>query len=179
MGEISKAVGQWIVSNLGWAAVIFLFVLSGLFKIVKVEVNPIGWILDKIGNAINRGVNTQIDSLKKDLDDFEKKTNESIDELKTGTSQNCAELQKRLSEMEKSNDFQSARQIKAHVLEFANSCMTGQKHTLEDFTNLFEENEEYEKLVAKYELKNDVYTEDMKYIKKVYQHCMETNSFLQ
>ena len=30
MGEVSKAVGQWIVANTGWAFIIFLFILTGL-----------------------------------------------------------------------------------------------------------------------------------------------------
>ena len=68
MGEISKAVGQWIVANVGWSVIIFLFFLSGLFKIVKIEINPIGWILGKIGNALTKDVRNDISVFKEDTD---------------------------------------------------------------------------------------------------------------
>lgn len=189
MGEISKAVGQWIVGNVGWVVVIILFILSGLFKIKKIEVSPLGWLIGKIGSMLNKGVmdhintlkedtNQQIKDLKSDLDAFEQKTNTSITELKCGTKANCAELKTRLSEMERSNDMQTIRQIKAHVLDFANSCMNGRRHTRKDFVNINKENKEYERLVRKYGIENDAYTDDYKYIRKKYKECRENNSFL-
>ena len=151
MGEISKAVGQWIVSNVGWTVIIALFILSGLFKITKIELNPIGWIIGWIGKNFTKDVrkdvadlkvdtntrfeeiktdraasirdlkkelkedyNKQITDLRTDLDAFETKTNSSIDEMKTGTTANCELLKSRLDLMEKSNDMQTVRQIKAH-----------------------------------------------------------------
>ena len=211
MGEISKAVGQWIVSNVGWTVIIFLFILSGLFKITKIELNPIGWIIGWIGKHFTQEVrkdvaefktetndkfeeikkdraesikdlkndyNKQIADLRLDLDAFELKTNTSIDEMKSGTSRNCEILKSRLDLMEKSNDMQTVRQIKAHVLDFANSCMNKRKHTKMDFENIIKENQEYEELVKKYDLQNNVYAEDYAYIMKIYHHCQESNSFL-
>lgn len=211
MGEISKAVGQWIVSNVGWTVIIFLFILSGLFKITKIELNPIGWIIGWIGKHFTKEVrkdvadlktetnnkfaeikkdraesikdlkndyNKQIADLRLDLDAFELKTNTSIDEMKNGTNVNCELLKSRLDLMEKSNDMQTVRQIKAHVLDFANSCMNKRKHTKMDFENIIKENQEYEELVEKYDLQNNVYAEDYAYIMKIYHHCQETNGFL-
>jgi len=211
MGEISKAVGQWMVGNVGWTAIIILFVVSGLFKLTKREVDPLGWILSQFGKAITKEVRKDVADLKKetgikfaevktdrsakiqelksdyeekigvlssDLEEFKTSTNNTLTELKKGTADNCNKLQRRLDEMEKSNDMQTMRQIKAHILDFANSCRNGRKHTMEDFKNVLDENREYENLVKKYNLKNDIYTEDLKYIKKIYQHCLETNDFL-
>ena len=42
MGEIQKAVGQWIVSNVGWTVLIILFILSMFFEISKIKKEPIG-----------------------------------------------------------------------------------------------------------------------------------------
>lgn len=211
MSEISKAVGQWIVANIGWSVIIVLFIISGLFKIVKIELNPIGWIIATIGKTLTKDVrddiskwkieankkfqevkddrnakveelksdyNSKISALKTDLDNFEGKTNQSIAEIKSGTSNNCDILKTRLDQMEKSNDLQTVRQIKTHVLDFANSCLNGRKHTKQDFENIIKENEEYEELVTKYNLRNDVYTEDFKYVMKIYHECQEKHSFL-
>lgn len=189
MGEVTKAIWQWIAGNIGWIVLVILFIFSGLFKIKKIELSPLGWLIGKIGCALNKGVlehiktlkddtNQQIAGLKTDLDNFEQNTDLSIEELKTGTTENCKVLQQRLSEVERSNDMQTIRQIKAHVLDFANSCMNGRRHTRKDFVNINKENKEYERLVAKYNIENDAYTDDYKYIRKKYKECRENNSFL-
>lgn len=211
MGEISKAVGQWIVGNVGWTVVIVLFIISGLFKITKIEVNPIGWILGVLGKSLTKDVrkdvadlstktqtefenvkqdraakvaelkadyNQKIADLRNDLDDFEESTNQSISKMQTGTHDNCELLKVRLDAMEKSNDMQTIRQIKGHVLDFANSCMNGRKHTVRDFRNIIKENKEYESLVAKYGIENDVYKDDYEYIMEIYRDCKANRSFL-
>ena len=162
MGEIGKAVGGWIVANAGWSVIILLFLLSGIFKITKVELDPVGWILGWFGKTLTRDVRKdvaelkaqssqkfneikidraakieelkndyekKISDLRTDLDSFEERTNTSIDEMKHGTTLNCEILKGRLDQMEKSNDMQNVRQIKAHVLDFANSCLNHRKHT--------------------------------------------------
>ena len=233
MSEVSKAVGQWIVANLGWTIIIILFLLSSLFKIAKKEVDPLGAVISWIGRAFTKDVRTDIsnlktettsqitdlksettkqieklktdtnskfeevkkdrqnavESLKKDyndqiaelradLDGFEATTNKSICEMQNGTSISCDDLKKRLDDMERSNDMQTIRQIKTHVLNFANSCMNGTKHTFRDFRNIIKENKQYEELVAKYELKNDVYKDDFEFIMEIYHDCKLNRSFL-
>lgn len=189
MSEVSKAVGQWIVNNLGWTVIILLFVLSGLFKITKIEVNPIGWIISWIGKNLTSDVRKDVAGLKKDygnkiqalkddIDAFEQRTNTAMDEIKSGSQKSCEELKKRMNQMEKSNDLQTVRQIRAHILDFANSCMNGRKHTQKDFDNIFEEDKEYTKLVKKYRIRNARYKEDFDFIKTCYHKCLENNSFL-
>lgn len=211
MGEISKAVGQWILENVGWSVILLLFLLSCFFKIIKKEVDPLGWVIGWFGKAFTQDVrkdvallrattsakfeevktdraakieelksdyNDKISDLRADLDSFEISTNKSISEMQNGTSLNCEILKARLDAMEKSNDMQTVRQIKAHVLNFANSCMNGVKHTVRDFRNIIKENKEYEALVAKYNLVNDVYKDDFEYIMEIYRDCKKNRSFL-
>ncbi len=200
MPEISKAVGQWIVSNVGWTVVIGLFILSCIFKITKIEIDPLGIVIGWVGKMLTKDVrkdvadlktdtntkidelktdyNTQIKALKEDLDSFEKKTNTGISAMTKGTTRNCEMLKQRMDGMEKSNDMQTVRQIKAHVLSFANSCFNKGKHTKREFDNIIEENAEYERLVKKYKLVNDVYKEDYAFIMKCYHKCQDEGSFL-
>ena len=211
MAEISKAVGQWILANVGWTVIIILFLLSCFFKIAKKEIDPLGWVIGFIGRPLTKEVrkdiselkkdtaknfadvksdrqkkidelkkdyNAQIATLREDLDAFETTTNTNIKEIKEGTNANCEIMKKRLDEIEKSNDMQTVRQIKAHVLDFANSCMNKRRHTKQDFDNIIEENAQYEKFVKKYNLENDVYKEDYAFIMKIYHQCQENNSFL-
>lgn len=211
MSEISKAVGQWIVGNVGWSVVIFLFLLSCFFKITKIEIDPFGWLISLIGKALTKDVRKDISELKEstnrkfedvqkdrqskiaelksdydkkisdlreDLDNFELKAKEKMAQIREESHMNCESVTVRLDEMQRSNDMQTVRQIKAHVLEFANSCLNKVKHTKKDFDNIIAENQEYEMLVQKYHLVNDVYTEDFNYIMKIYHRCLEENSFL-
>lgn len=215
---LGEEVGKWVLNNVGWSFLIVLFVISILlrifnyfFKITKKEIDPIGWFIHKLGNALTRGVsrdiadfktstdqkfedikkdraalikklqddyNKQITDLKADIDSFEKSTNVSLDEMKEGTNSNCKMLKKRMDLMEKSNDLQSIRQIRAHVLDFANSCMNGRKHTVKDFDNIFDENQEYEALIKKHKIKNNKYKADYEFIEKCYKKCQDENSFL-
>lgn len=211
MGEVSKAVGQWIVDNVGWTALIVLFLIQGLFKVTKIELNPLGWLISWVGNSLTKDVRKDIADLKtetntkfaeiktdraakieelkkdyddkitdlrKDLDSFEERTNISITEMKNGTADNCKLLKARLDEMERSNDMQTIRDIKAHILDFANACLNHRPHTKQEFDSIIKENETYEALVKKYNLKNNVYDEDYKYILKVYHKNQDEDSFL-
>lgn len=213
-----EEVGGWMVGHVGLSVLIFLFAVSILlrifnyfFKITKKEIDPLGWLVHKLGNALTKGVRTdiadmrtdnikqfdqikkdradsikkmqddynkQITDLKSDIDSFEKTTNISLSEMKKSTDENCKTLKRRMDIMEKSNDLQSIRQIRAHVLDFANSCMNGREHSQNDFDNIFDENEKYEALCKKHKIKNNKYKADYEFIEKIYQKCREENSFL-
>lgn len=215
MSEIEKTVGQWIVSHLGLSIIILLFLLSCFFKVVKKEIDPLGWFVGWIGKHLTKRVredvadlkksteqrfaevkkdriakvdelkedyNEKIKDLREDLDSFEKTTNGSIYEIKTGTTNNCQQLKTRLDEMEaahqKSNDMQTVMQIRSHILDFANSCMNDRQHSKKEFENIIDENTLYEELVKKYNIKNAVYTEDYKYVMEIYHQCQKKGSFL-
>lgn len=193
MGEISKEVGQWIIHNVGWSVIIVLFILSCLFKITRIEVDPLGWFISWIGKLLTKNVradiadlktetNAQISELKRDTNDkfntLEAKTEAALDALKDRSNRNDEELDKRLREIELNQDHMAAARIKNHVLTFSRRCRNGEKHTKEDFMNLIEENVEYERLVQKHGWKNDVYTEDYAYFLEEYRRCIRENDFL-
>ena len=190
MGEALKPVGQWIAQNVPLTVLFVLFLFSVFFKIPKKEVRPIEWFIGWLGKHFTRELrkdiqvmkddsNKQIKDLRTDLDAFEERTNKAITVIQAGTTENCETLKAKLALMERSNDMQTLRQIKAHILDFANSCMNKRKHTKQDFENIIHENEEYEHIVAKYkDITNDVYTEDYNYIMKIYHKCQDEGSFL-
>ena len=190
MGEALKPVGQWIAQNVPLTVLFVLFLFSVFFKIPKKEIRPIEWFIGWLGKHFTRELrkdiqvmkddsNKQIKDLLTDLDAFEERTNKAITNIQNGTTDNCETLKAKLALMERSNDMQTLRQIKAHILDFANSCMNKRRHTKQDFENIIRENEEYEHIVAKYDdITNDVYTEDYNYIMKIYHKCQDEGSFL-
>ena len=69
--------------------------------------------------------------------------------------------------------------IRTLVLDFSNSCLNGRKHTKEEFDHVLQENKIYEHLIAKYDdIDNDVYTEAIAYIKRIYRKRMDKRDFL-
>ena len=178
MSEALKPVGQWIASNVSLTVLFGVFLFSVFFKIPKKEINILGWFLGWVGKCFSKDLREEISQMRLDFDTRTRDIKTDLDSFKEKAKLNYTSLETRLDKMEQSNDMQTIRQIKAHVLDFANSCFNKRKHTKKDFENIIRENEEYEALVQKYGLKNDVYTEDYNYIMKIYHKCQEDGSFL-
>ena len=200
MNEIVKPVEQWIAGNIGWAALIAVFIFSLFFEFSKIKLSPITALLRWIGNRITGGLKDDIADLKRDTNekiaDLKNDTNQRIAELrqenstkfadielqteliKRGTSENCEIMKTKLAELEEKQDMQTAARIKNHVLTFSRRCRKGEKHTEEDFRNLIEEHAEYERLVNKYGWTNDVYKEDYAFFLNEYHRCIRDNDFL-
>lgn len=183
--EFGKTVGQALVNNLSLVIIVMLWLLGCLFKVTKKEINPLGWVSSKIGNALTKDIRKDVTDLKnetsnlrKDFDDFE----EVVGDIKSKTFENCQMVKLRLDELEaaqqKSNDMQTIQTIRSHILDFANSCFNKCRHTKREFENILDENAKYEELIEKYGIRNNVYKEDYDFILKVYHQCQEEGSFL-
>ena len=88
------------------------------------------------------------------------------------------DLRKDIADLREDVDRQRMSTIRSLVLDFANSCLNGRRHTKEEFDHVISENHNYEKLVARYEVKNEVYTEAYDYILRTYRLCMDGHKFL-
>lgn len=147
---------DWLGGNWGWFVAGFCF----FFEITPIKINPISSIFNWIGTKIT------ID-IKRDIEEMKCNTQNHYDELKT-----------EIENTKYAVDMQRIANIKAVVLDFANSCRNGRKHSKEEFTYILSENNEYEELIRKYKLVNNVYKEDFAYIKEIYHDCMRENKFL-
>ena len=68
--------------------------------------------------------------------------------------------------------------IRSLVLDFSNSCLNGKRHTKEEFDHVIAENHNYERLVSRYEVAHDVYTEAYASILRTYRQCLDGHKFL-
>lgn len=87
-------------------------------------------------------------------------------------------LKQDIADLRKDVDEQRMSSIRSLVLDFSNSCLNGRKHTKEEFDHILEENKTYERLVARYEIDNDVYKEAIAYIKRIYRKRLDKRDFL-
>lgn len=88
------------------------------------------------------------------------------------------DLRKDIADLREDVDRQRMANIRSLVLDFSNSCLNGRKHTREEFDHVIAENHNYENLVRKYGVTNDVYTEAYGYILRVYRACLDGHKFL-
>lgn len=65
-----------------------------------------------------------------------------------------------------------------NVLDFANSCKNGRKHTLDEWKHSIAQLAEYEDYIERNKITNGVFEEDAKYLRKEYQEHCRKNDFL-
>ncbi len=91
--------------------------------------------------------------------------------LTENVSKKVEDLTKEVTENEKDR-------IRWEILDFANSCRNGRKHTHDEFKHIITLNDKYKKLLEKTHDKNGVFDAEYEYIKKLYTERLEKNDFL-
>lgn len=138
-----------------WAGLLLVAILS-LFEFTKIKVNPISAIFRWVGNKINAPMLELIDTISKKQDAQEKKLDDLLD----------------------SQDDNEIDRIRWEILDFANSCRHGVKHTLDEFDHIIELNEKYHRILDRRKLTNGKIDLEYSYIVDIYKQCQEKNSFL-
>lgn len=65
-----------------------------------------------------------------------------------------------------------------NVLDFANSCKNGRRHTLDEWKHCISQLAEYEKYIDTHEITNGVFDEDAKHLREEYHEHCRRNDFL-
>lgn len=93
-------------------------------------------------------------------------------------SERLDRIEAKVNSLEQSRDEDEKDRIRFEVLDFANSCRQGIKHTKDEFQHIIEINNKYEKLLQKTNDKNGVFAEEYRYIVNLYHKCQINNDFL-
>ena len=107
-----------------------------------IKINPLSWVLEKVGAAMNKSLNEKVDKLSVQM------TAHEIDQLRW------------------------------NILDFANSCRQGRRHTKEEFDHVIRCHSDYEKILKENDMENGQVNMDYKYIENIYYKCMKDNDFL-
>ena len=126
-----------------------LFALMTLIQIAPIKINPWDKILTWIGNHMNADIVKRVDVIEGKLDEHIKDSAE-----------------------------ERVRKVRADILDFANACMNGRKHTKEEFEFVISECDAYEKHIEKLQIKNGVATAAIREIRRLYEKGISENSFL-
>ena len=79
------------------------------------------------------------------------------------------EMIKRIDKLEQNVDTNEMDRIRWEVLDFANSCRNGRKHTKDEFEHIITLVKKYENLLEKCGKENGVFELEYEYIKQLYQ----------
>lgn len=147
---------QQILEWCGHNIIAVLVGLSALIQITPIKINPWTALFKWIGNKVNEDLRNQVGGL-----------NEKINNL----SKDIDTLGKQRKEDEKDR-------IRWEMLEFANSCRNGRRHTKDEYLHIIELNDKYKKLLKETNDKNGVFEVEYEYIKELYKERQEKNDFL-
>lgn len=126
-----------------------LIVAASIVQISAIKIYPFDWLLGIIGKKLNKEISDKVDNMRKELD------------------QHIADDKKEKLEGKRRD-----------ILEFANSCMTGRRHTQEQFAFMLKTCDEYEKYIEDNELKNGEISSAIEEIRRLNIRCRQKNSFL-
>lgn len=129
--------------------VVILIIFMSLVQVSKININPWDWLLGGIGKKLNASIDKKVTEIEAKLDAHIQA--EEVEKLET-----------------KRRD----------ILEFANACMNGRKHTQEQFKFVIKKCDEYETYIEKNDIKNGEISSAISEIRRLDTKCRQTNSYL-
>ncbi len=136
--------------------------LSLVFKPVR---NFIAWLFKRVN-----GNKDKSKEILDRIDNVENTLSQKVDSVRD-------ELSKRIDEVSDRNDDNEKDRIRWEILDFANSCRNGRRHTKDEYEHIFRMNDKYTKLLKEGEL-NSYFEAEYDYIKHLHAERQEKNDFL-
>lgn len=128
---------------------ISLLVLMALIEISPIKLNPWKWIFRAIGRAINGELYEKIDN-----------TDGKIDGMQLAMDENEID------------------RIRWEILDFANSCRNGRRHTKEEFDHIINMHQKYIAILKRRGRTNGQVDLAYRYIEELYMRCQLEGDFL-
>lgn len=129
--------------------VLTIFSMSCIIEFVPIKFNPWTSLFKYISKHLTSDIKSDIESIK-----LEQKAQ-----------------RKMILENEKDR-------IRYEVLDFANSCRNGRKHTKDEFIHVISLNDKYEEILEITHDKNGVFTTEYQYVLELYKEKLKTDDFL-
>ena len=139
---------QQILNWIGQHIIHILLVLSVFIQIAPIKINPWTSLIKWIGRSLTSNINDKLIKMENDLKSL------SLD----------------IDENEKDR-------IRWEVLDFANSCREGRRHSKDQFQHIITLNDKYKKLLKKTEDKNGVFDAQYDFIQRIYKEVQRKNDF--
>lgn len=165
--EMLEAIG--ISQKTFWAGLFFVLSLFIEWR-PEFKWNPWTALFKWIGSRFNKQIDGKIETVRGEIKALDKK----VDHLQT----EVGKVQGDLTDHIKESEIKTLQDTRRDILDFANACMNGRKHTKEQFDFVIKQCDEYETYIRKTETKNGVIETAIKEIRRLYEKCVHENSFL-
>ena len=134
-----------------------LLIALTLVQIAPIKINPWSFLARTIGKAMNKDMMDKLEVVQTDVTNLKEKHDELRNRMDKDDADDC----------------------RTRILRFADELRRGVEHSEEFFNQILDDISDYERYCAEHpEYKNSKAVNAIAEIDKVYQKCMEKNSFL-
>ncbi len=153
-------------SVLGWGLFV-IFLISVFIDVSKIKLNPWKRILRGVSSVFNADVIASQRELQEKMgrtcEAFESKHDELAEQIRT---------------LKIESMVWRKRTTRRKIIEFADECRRGVRHSQQMYLNVFDDISEYDALCKATKDPNHVVTESVNYIKEMYHDRLERNDFI-
>ena len=165
---ISNVMDFITLRDISYFIVGFITVLSVIVERLKsLPFKPSTHLFDWIGKCLNQSVNTRLEQIEVQ----QKANNDAIIELDK-------KVDKKFEEKQRDDDEKEAKRLRSNIIQFADSCRVGNKHTQNHFENVMRDYSDYITYCEKHDIPNHYIDSEYKYIEGIYQECLRENKFI-
>lgn len=158
---IMNLVKEW------WGTGVAALVVIGYFvEVSKIKINPLSFILTRLGNAFNKPT---LDLMK----EHEKSNRMEMDAF----LHSLKDIQKEQTHISRKVDVNEAKRLRKEIMDFAAAVRRREYKSEESYKNIICAHDEYHKLIESTGITNGVVDEDYAFIVKVYRNCSVTGQF--
>lgn len=97
---------------------------------------------------------------------------------KWATNLLLGDIRKEISDLRNEVTETKVQTWRWNVLDFANSCRNGRRHSHDEWRHTMSQLAEYEAYIEKNKIPNGIFDEDAKYLRGLYQRLSDENDFL-
>lgn len=150
-------------------------VLSVFIQITPIKFNPLSILLKWIGSMLNEGTMKEISEIKKEINGV----NSKVDNLEQKVKEVKEDMTIRLDNADARSEENNVCVARARVLRFGGEVIRGINHTKEEFDNILDDMDCYEKYCKEHpDFENNKTVAISKRIKDAYSENLINNGFL-
>lgn len=157
-------------SSIAISLTAILACLSAFFKPIR---NFFVWVHKKING--NRDKNAEM--INK-IDEIKTCLSSEVENVRIDLSQRIQEVSDANDKNEQKRLIYEMKRIRWEILDFANSCKNGRKHSVDEYRHIIEIHDDYINMLKLTKEKNGFLDAEFKYILEVYNEASKTGNFI-
>lgn len=152
-----------------WGILVFLMSI-GIEIIPKIKWRPWSSLVSWIGSKLNKHIDDKLEDVRTDI----KKVQGEIKAVEIKVDSVQDKLQEHVSE----SVMKDLTDTRRDILDFANACMNGRKHTQEQYKFMLKKCDKYIKYVKENNIENGEIENAIEEIKRLHKERLRKNDFL-